>query len=62
MTRLEEAAYRLHEILWNNTGDSADWLIRFECDEAIEGKFVDALNELGNAVEEVKPGSLSWPV
>ena len=62
MSRLEEAAIRLHEIIWKNTGDNADWPINFQCDEAIEDKFVDALNELGNAVEEVKPGSKPWPV
>ena len=62
MTRLEEAAIRLHEILWHNTGDNADWPISFRCDEGIRDEFMDALNELGNAVEEMKPGSKPWPV
>ena len=29
VSRLEEAAIRLHEILWKNTGDNADWPISF---------------------------------
>ena len=62
MTRLEEAAIKLHEILWANIGTNADWPIGIHCDEALEDKFIDALNELGNAVEEVKPGSKPWPV
>ena len=62
MSRLEEAAIRLHEILWVNTGDNADWPISLECDNAIVDEFSDILNELGNAVEEVKPGSKPWPV
>ena len=62
MTRLEEAACRLHEILWANTGSNADWPVRFECDDEIEGELIDALNELGDAIEEVKPGSKPWPV
>ena len=62
MTRLEEAACRLHEILWQNTGDNADWPISFQCDEEIRDEFIDALNELGDAVEEVKPGSKPWPL
>lgn len=62
MNRLEEAAIKLHEIIWKNVGDNADWPISFLCDNTIEDEFSDALNELGNAVEEVKPGSKSWPV
>jgi hypothetical protein len=62
LSRLEEAAIALHEILWANTGDNADWPITFQCDEAIEGILVDTLNELGDAVEEVRPGSKPWPI
>jgi hypothetical protein len=62
VSRLEEAAIRLHEIIWKNVGDNADWPISLECDNAIANEFSDILNELGNAVEEVKPGSKPWPV
>jgi hypothetical protein len=62
MTRLEDAAIRLHEILWRNTGSNDDWLINFKCDEAIHDELIYALNELGDAVEEVKPGSKPWPL
>lgn len=62
MSRLEEAAIRLHEIIWKNTGDNADWPISFLCGKEASDEFIDALNELGNAVEEVKPGSKPWPV
>jgi hypothetical protein len=59
---LEEAAIRLHEIIWRNTGDNADWPISIECDITLQDEFSAALNELGDAVEEVKPGSKPWPV
>jgi hypothetical protein len=62
VSRLEEAAIRLHEIIWKNVGENADWPINFRCDEELEDEFIGALNELGNAVEEVKPGSKPWPV
>jgi hypothetical protein len=62
VTRLEEAAIRLHQIVWQNTGDSADWPINFQCDEELQDEFIGALNELGDAVEEVRPGSKPWPV
>jgi hypothetical protein len=62
MTRIEAAAIRLHHLLWNNTGSNDDWPIQFQCDEEIHGKLIDALNELGDAVEEVKPGSKPWPI
>lgn len=62
LSRLEEAAIALHEILWKNTGDNDDWPIRFTCDDSIEGQFVDILNELGDAVEEIRPGSKPWPI
>jgi hypothetical protein len=62
VTRLEEAAIRVHEILWNNTGDNDDWPISFRCDDTIHDELIDALNELGDAIEEVKPGSMPWPV
>lgn len=62
MSRLEAAAIRVHEILWHNTGSNDDWLITFKCDDSISDEFTDALNELGDAVEEVKPGSKPWPV
>lgn len=62
MTRLEQAAVELHDILWNNTGDNDDWPIAIRCDEELEDRFVEALNELGDAIEEVKPGSKRWPV
>jgi hypothetical protein len=55
--RMEEAACRVHEIFWKHTRDNADWLIRIECDDTLEGEFVDAMNELGDAVEEVKPAA-----
>jgi hypothetical protein len=62
MTRLEEAAIKVHEILWNNVGSSDEWPIAIRCDEAIEDRLIDALGELGNAIEEVKPGSKPWPI
>jgi hypothetical protein len=62
VSRLEEAAIKLHDILWKNTGDTADWPICLECDNALVDEFSDILNELGNAVEEVKPGSKPWPL
>jgi hypothetical protein len=61
MTRLEDAAVRVHEVLWNNIGN-ADWPISFRCDAEIYDVLADALNELSAAVEEVKPGSCPWPV
>jgi hypothetical protein len=62
VSRLEEAAIRLHEIIWTKTGDNADWPISFLCDDMALDEFLAALNELGNAVEEVKPGSKVWPL
>jgi hypothetical protein len=62
MTRLENAAIRLHRFLWNNVGDSDDWLVTIKCADALRNELVDALNELGAAVEEVQPGSNKWPV
>jgi hypothetical protein len=62
VSRLEEAAIRLHEIIWKNAGENADWPISFLCDEELEDEFIGALNELSNAVEEVKPGSKPWPL
>jgi hypothetical protein len=62
MSRLEEAAIRIHEILWSNTGENDDWPIRIIADDEIHEAFIDALNELGDAVEEVKPGSKPWPI
>lgn len=62
MTRLEEAAVKVHELFWHNTGETADWPIRVLTDEETYDKFADTMNELGDAVEEVQPGSKPWPV
>jgi hypothetical protein len=62
MTRLEEAAIRVHKLFWNNTGETADWPIRILTDKEIYNEFADTMNELGDAVEEVKPGSKPWPL
>jgi len=62
MTRLEEAAIRVHEILWNNTGETSDWPIRILTSNDIHAEFCAAIDELGDAVEEVKPGSKPWPI
>jgi len=62
VTRLEAAAIKLHEILWRNTGDNADWPISFKCSSDVHDQLIEALNELSEAVEEVKPGSCPWPL
>jgi hypothetical protein len=62
MTRLEEAAIRVHELLWHNIGHSADWPIRILVDDEIYDKFAEVMDELSDAVEEVRPGSKPWPI
>jgi len=62
MSRLELAAIRLHDLIWKNTGESNEWPLQFLCDEELYDEFAYALNELGDAVEEVKPGSKPWPI
>jgi hypothetical protein len=52
----------VHTVLWNNTGDTADWPIQIICDEEILDRFSDAVNELRNAAEEVEPGIGAWPI
>ena len=62
MTRIEKAAIELHELLWNYTGASDEWPITLKADDTMHDRLVDVLNELGEAVEEVKPNSKPWPV
>jgi hypothetical protein len=61
-SRLEKAAIRVHELLWHNIGQSAEWPIRLLIDNELYDEFADVMNELSDAVEEVKPGSKPWPV
>ena len=62
MTSLEEAAVKMHELLWNYTGTTDEWMIQFKCDDSILDEFIDTLNDLGDEVEKVKPGSKTWPL
>ena len=66
LSRLEKAALRLHEILWNNTGTSHEWPsdewpIAIKVDDDLIDAFIAALNELSNAVAEVDHNATSWP-
>jgi len=62
MSRLELAAIKVHQIFWNNTGETRDWPIMIKVDDELYDELADALNELGEAVEELCPGSSPWPV
>jgi hypothetical protein len=62
MTRLERAALEIHQILWNNIGETDDWPIAVRCDADLEDRFILALYELRAAAEEVSPGCAPWPV
>ena len=63
MSRLEEAAIALHEVMWFNVGPDLDWPLRIEYDsDQIYSQFVHAFNELDEAVKEVRPGSSPWPI
>lgn len=62
-TRLEKAAIDLHTILWRNVGSTTDWPIRIEYDDdAVYNGFVDAMNELYEAIKEIDPALVPWPI
>ena len=62
MTRLEKAAAQLHALIWINMGSSDEWPIQIQCDEELQDRLIAALGELGDALEEVAPGSKPWPL
>lgn len=62
MTRIETAAFELHRLFWENTGDTDEWPIKIDADDEIYDKVAGALNELHDAIEEKFPGSNPWPI
>lgn len=62
MSRLEHAAIDLHQLIWNNVGSTEDWPIMLRLDEEIHDEVVNALNELSEAVREVDPELVPWPI
>ena len=61
MTRLEEAAIKLHKVIWQNTGND-DWPIQILLDDSIHDEAIGAFNELFDAVKEVQPDACPWPI
>ena len=62
MSRLEKAAIDFHGLIWNNTGSTDDWPIQLKLDDEIHDKVVDAINELHDAILEIDPGLVPWPL
>ena len=61
-TEIEKAAVELHEILWQNLGETDDWPLRiiYSDDETAE-RFCDVLNTLRNAIREKLPDHAPSP-
>ena len=49
MTKLEELAIELHDLLWSNVGTTADWPLEVSSDE---DEVVDQLIELLNEIQD----------
>ena len=52
----------LHQVLWNNTGSTDDWPITLKVDPEMHDDLIHALNELSEAIREIDPDLVPWPL